>query len=41
MTAFAVFAGVILLLALSVVFMGVKVVPQGMEFTVERFGRYT
>lgn len=41
MTAFAVFAGVILLLALSVVFMGVKVVPQGMEYTVERFGRYT
>lgn len=41
MTAFAVLAGVILLLALSVVFMGVKVVPQGMEYTVERFGRYT
>lgn len=41
MTAFAVLAGVILLLALSIVFMGVKVVPQGMEYTVERFGRYT
>ena len=41
MTAFAIFAGVILLLALTVVFMGVKVVPQGTEYTVERFGRYT
>lgn len=40
MTGFAVFAGVILLFALAVVFMGVKVVPQGMEYTVERFGRY-
>ncbi len=27
--------------ALLLVFKGVKVVPQGMEFTVERFGRYT
>ncbi len=41
MTAFAIFAGVLLLLALALVFMGVKVVPQGSEFTVERFGRYT
>jgi regulator of protease activity HflC (stomatin/prohibitin superfamily) len=32
---------VILGLALVTVFMGVKVVPQGQEFTVERFGRYT
>lgn len=40
MTGFAVFAGVILLFALALVFMGVKVVPQGMEYTVERFGRY-
>jgi len=31
---------VILGLALVTVFMGVKVVPQGREFTVERFGRY-
>lgn len=38
---FAGFAGVLLLFALAVVFMGVKVVPQGMEYTVERFGRYT
>ncbi len=27
--------------ALMLVFKGVKVVPQGMEYTVERFGRYT
>ena len=38
---FAGFAGAILLFALAMVFMGVKVVPQGMEYTVERFGRYT
>ncbi|MEG3619084.1 SPFH domain-containing protein [Magnetovibrio sp. PR-2] len=38
---FAGFAGAILLFALAIVFMGVKVVPQGMEYTVERFGRYT
>lgn len=31
---------VILGLALVTVFMGVKVVPQGREYTVERFGRY-
>jgi regulator of protease activity HflC (stomatin/prohibitin superfamily) len=31
---------VILGLALVTVFLGVKVVPQGREFTVERFGRY-
>ena len=28
-------------LALSLLFMGFKVVPQGYEWTVERFGRYT
>src|SRR5690606_31044834 len=28
-------------LAVAVVFMGFKVVPQGYEWTVERFGRYT
>ena len=32
---------VILGLALVTVFMGVKMVPQGQEYTVERFGRYT
>ena len=32
---------VLLVLALVLVFMGVRSVPQGREFTVERFGRYT
>jgi regulator of protease activity HflC (stomatin/prohibitin superfamily) len=31
----------LLVFAVVVVFLGVKVVPQGMEYTVERFGRYT
>jgi regulator of protease activity HflC (stomatin/prohibitin superfamily) len=31
----------ILILAVALVAMGVKSVPQGMEYTVERFGRYT
>lgn len=35
------FVVIILLLALVLVFMGVRSVPQGREFTVERFGRYT
>ncbi len=35
------FVLLIFVLAIVVVFMGVKSVPQGMEFTVERFGRYT
>ena len=38
---FSLFALVVLALAVAVVFMGVKSVPQGSEFTVERFGRYT
>ncbi len=37
----AIFAIVFLVLALVVLFLGVKSVPQGMEYTVERFGRYT
>ena len=36
-----VFVLVIAILALVIVFKGVKAVPQGMEYTVERFGRYT
>ncbi len=32
---------IIALLAIAVVFMGVKTVPQGSEYTVERFGKYT
>ena len=38
---FSLFALVILALAITVVFMGVKSVSQGSEYTVERFGRYT
>ena len=35
------FVAVIIILAIAVLFAGVKTVPQGMEYTVERFGRYT
>jgi len=38
---FSLFVLVVLALAVTVVFMGVKSVPQGREYTVERFGRYT
>ncbi len=38
---FGIFVIVVVALAVVVVLMGVKSVPQGMEFTVERFGRYT
>ena len=31
----------LVVLAVAIVWMGAKVVPQGMEYTVERFGRYT
>ncbi|HEY9219388.1 MAG TPA: SPFH domain-containing protein [Phenylobacterium sp.] len=34
-------AAVLLILALVIVFSAIKIVPQGREFTVERFGRYT
>ena len=37
----AILALALVALGLIVVFLGVKVVPQGFEFTVERFGRYT
>ena len=37
---FSVFVIVLLILAVALVFMGVKTVPQGFEYTVERFGRY-
>jgi regulator of protease activity HflC (stomatin/prohibitin superfamily) len=36
-----IFIGVIVVLALLVVSMTIKSVPQGMEYTVERFGRFT
>ena len=38
---FATFAIAVLVLAVVLILMGVKAVPQGWEYTVERFGRYT
>ena len=38
---FSIFALAIVVLAVAILTMGVKIVPQGTEFTVERFGRYT
>ena len=35
------FSAVILVLAVALVVLGAKRVPQGMEYTIERFGRYT
>ena len=40
-SAYSVFVVAILVLALVLVMMAVRAVPQGFEFTVERFGRYT
>jgi regulator of protease activity HflC (stomatin/prohibitin superfamily) len=41
MDGFSLFVVIFLVLAVVIVLMGVKSVNQGMEFTVERFGRYT
>ena len=41
MDGFSIFVLVLLLLAVLLVVQGVRVVPQGYEYTVERFGRYT
>ena len=38
---YQIFAIVIVVLAVALVFMGIKTVKQGFEYTVERFGRYT
>lgn len=38
---FSIFVVAVLVVAILIVFMGVKSVPQGREWTVERFGRYT
>ncbi len=38
---FSVFAILIFVLAVLFVLMGIKTVPQGLEFTLERFGRYS
>ncbi len=40
-TAFSIFVIAALIFAVVIVFAGVKTVPQGYEYTVERFGRYT
>lgn len=41
MEVFTVFVIVFAILAAMIAFMGIKTVPQGAEYTVERFGRYT
>ncbi|MGE0723088.1 MAG: SPFH domain-containing protein [Alphaproteobacteria bacterium] len=41
MDGFSIFVLIVLVAAVVLVLMGVKSVPQGREFTVERFGRYT
>ena len=41
LSGFNVFVIATILLAVVLVFMGVRAVPQGFEFTVERFGRFT
>jgi len=41
MSGFTVLVLVLVVLALIVIYAGVKTVPQGMEYTVEQFGRYT
>ena len=41
MEAGAIILVAILLIVIVTIFMGVKTVPQGSEWTVERFGRYT
>lgn len=41
MDAFLIFMAVIVLIVVATVFAGIKTVPQGEHWTVERFGRYT
>ncbi|WP_299182693.1 SPFH domain-containing protein [uncultured Neptuniibacter sp.] len=41
MFGFEITAGVVVVLALIFIFSGVKIVPQGFNWTTERFGRYT
>ncbi|MDD2761184.1 MAG: SPFH/Band 7/PHB domain protein, partial [Methylomonas sp.] len=41
MGGFGLFVTVLFVFAVLMVFMSVKSVPQGMEYTVERFGKYT
>ncbi len=41
LSGFAIFVIVLVILAIVVVIMGVTIVPQGYQYTVERFGKYT
>lgn len=41
MGGFSLFVLILVVFAVVIVILGVKTVPQGMEFTIERFGRYT
>jgi regulator of protease activity HflC (stomatin/prohibitin superfamily) len=41
LSGFSVFVLVLLFLGVLLIFLGVKTVPQGNEFTIERFGKYT
>src|SRR3954467_13427208 len=41
MTGFDIFAIAFLLLVIITLFAGVKTVPQGFDWTIERFGKYT
>ena len=38
---FSIFAGAVVVLAIVIIILGVKTVPQGYNYTVERFGRYS
>ena len=40
-SAFGIFAAVLVLFVIVTILMGVRQVPQGYELTIERFGRYT
>ena len=41
MTGFDVFAIALVLLVIFTLFAGIKTVPQGFDWTIERFGKYT
>lgn len=41
LSGFAILVVFVVILAIVIVFMGVTIVPQGFQYTVERFGRYT
>lgn len=41
MDGFLIFAGIVAIIVMALIFAGIKTVPQGEKWTVERFGRYT